>query len=36
MDEEEKAFIIAAIRIRIENDRKKKREIERKASMKGR
>lgn len=36
MDEEEKAFVIAAIRIRTENDKKKKQEIERKSNMKGR
>jgi len=30
LDQEEKAFIIAAIQIKAENDRKKKKEIEKK------
>jgi len=36
MDEEEKAFIIAAIKIKIENDKKKEKEIKQKARKKGR
>nr|DAI93248.1 MAG TPA: hypothetical protein [Caudoviricetes sp.]DAL73886.1 MAG TPA: hypothetical protein [Caudoviricetes sp.]DAM01715.1 MAG TPA: hypothetical protein [Caudoviricetes sp.]DAY52417.1 MAG TPA: hypothetical protein [Caudoviricetes sp.] len=30
MDEQEKAFVIAAIKIKIENDKKKERELKRK------
>ena len=35
LDEQEKAFIVAAIQIKMENDRKKEKEIKRK-SKKGR
>jgi hypothetical protein len=35
MDEPEKAFVIAAIDIKAENDRKKQREIERKSKRRG-
>jgi hypothetical protein len=34
LDEEEKAFVIAAIQIKIENDRKKQKELERKSKKK--
>lgn len=36
MKRKEKAFIIAAIDIKIESDKRKKKEIEQKANMKGR
>ena len=36
MDEQEKAFVIAAIKIKIENDKKKEKEVERKSKKKGR
>lgn len=36
MDEQEKAFIIAAIDIKIENDKKEKKRAEAKAKRKGR
>ncbi len=31
LDEQEKAFIIAAIQIKVENDKEKQRELDRKA-----
>jgi hypothetical protein len=34
LDEEEKAFVIAAIQIKAENDKKKQKEIEKKAKQK--
>lgn len=34
LDKQEKAFIIAAIQIKIENDKKKEKELERKAKRK--
>jgi hypothetical protein len=34
MDEQEKAFVIAAIKIKVENDRKEKRKAESKARRK--
>lgn len=36
MDEQEKAFVIAAIKIKIENDKKRAKEAERKSKRKGR
>ena len=35
MGETEKAFVIAAIKIKIENDKKKEKEIRQKAKKKG-
>jgi len=36
MDEQEKAFVCAAIRIKVENDKKEKKKAESKARKKGR
>ena len=36
MKEEEKAFVIAAIKVKIKNDKKKEKELKRKAQQKGR
>jgi len=36
MDEQEKAFVIASIRIKVENDKKEQKKAERKAHKKGR
>ena len=35
MDEQEKAFVIAAIKIKIENDKKKERELKSKIRLEG-
>lgn len=34
LDKQEKAFVIAAIQIKIENDKKKEKELERKSKRK--
>jgi len=34
LDEEEKAFVIAAIQMKADNDKKKQKELERKAKKK--
>lgn len=34
LDEEEKAFVIAAIQIKIDNDKKKQKELEKKVKKK--
>ncbi len=34
LDDEEKAFVIAAIQVKIESDKKKQKEMERKAKKK--
>jgi hypothetical protein len=36
MDEEEKAFVVASIKVKIQNDKKREKEIERKSKKKGR
>ncbi|MCI9323641.1 MAG: hypothetical protein HFH81_10350 [Lachnospiraceae bacterium] len=36
MDEEEKAFVIAAIGVKVKNDREKEKEINRKSKKRGR
>ncbi|MCI9072802.1 MAG: hypothetical protein HFH80_08390 [Lachnospiraceae bacterium] len=36
MDEEEKAFVIAAIRVKVKNDKEKEKEAKRKSKRKGR
>ncbi|MDE7297196.1 MAG: hypothetical protein K2N94_00010 [Lachnospiraceae bacterium] len=36
MDEQEKAFVVAAIKVKIRNDREREREAKRKAGRKGR
>jgi len=36
MEEQEKAFVIAAIKIKAENDKKEKKRVESKARRKGR
>ncbi len=35
MDEQEKAFVVAAIREKLDNDKKEKKKAERKARKKG-
>nr|DAM76285.1 MAG TPA: hypothetical protein [Caudoviricetes sp.] len=35
MDEQEKAFVVAAIRVKIQNDKEKEKESKRKISRKG-
>nr|DAM40895.1 MAG TPA: hypothetical protein [Caudoviricetes sp.]DAT57856.1 MAG TPA: hypothetical protein [Caudoviricetes sp.] len=35
MDEQEKAFVVAAIRVKIQNDKEKEKETKRKMSRKG-
>nr|DAF06144.1 MAG TPA: hypothetical protein [Caudoviricetes sp.]DAM47016.1 MAG TPA: hypothetical protein [Caudoviricetes sp.]DAS80370.1 MAG TPA: hypothetical protein [Caudoviricetes sp.]DAV27556.1 MAG TPA: hypothetical protein [Caudoviricetes sp.]DAW63018.1 MAG TPA: hypothetical protein [Caudoviricetes sp.] len=35
MDEQEKAFVVAAIRLKIQNDKEKEKETKRKMSRKG-
>nr|DAR26353.1 MAG TPA: hypothetical protein [Caudoviricetes sp.] len=36
MGEREKAFVVAAIKVKIENDKKKEKELKRKSNRKGR
>jgi hypothetical protein len=36
LDEQEKAFVIAAIKIKLENDKKEKKRVENKSKKKGR
>ena len=36
MDEQEKAFVVAAIKVKMENDKKEKKKIENKSKKKGR
>jgi hypothetical protein len=36
MDEQEKAFVIASIKLKIENDKKEKKRVENKSKKKGR
>ncbi len=36
MDEQEKAFVVAAIKVKIRNDREREKEAKRKAGRKGR
>jgi hypothetical protein len=36
MDEQEKAFVVAAIQIKIDNDKKEKKRLENKSHKKGR
>jgi hypothetical protein len=36
MDEQEKAFVVAAIKIKLENDKKEKKRVENKSKKKGR
>lgn len=36
MKKKEKAFVVAAIKTKIENDKKKEKEVRRKAGQKGR
>jgi hypothetical protein len=35
MDEQEKAFVVAAIKLKIQNDKEKEKETKRKMSRKG-
>ena len=35
MDEEEKAFVVAAIKVKMENDKEKEKEIKKKPKKKG-
>jgi len=35
MEEQEKAFVVAAIRVKIQNDKEKEKETKRKMSRKG-
>ena len=36
MDEQEKAFVVAAIKVKIKNDKEKEKEAKRKSKKKGR